>query len=805
MPVVVNGRCREGLPSRFVVSRSIALAGCLAMGCAAHAQETPVVEFDAAFLPVDERSTLDLSRYSHGNPVLPGNYEVDIWMNGEWQVRKNVRFESKTGRADATPCIAHDELLSFGLSLDVPATPADDPCRSIGERIDAATSRLDIGEQRLYIEVPQAAMMRRSSAAVPPAQWDQGIDAGLLAWRTNVRHTSSANRRRTSAFVGIDAGLNLDAWRVRHAGAWSGRRYRGRYGFVERQLGTWRSQLRVGDIAPADDLFAPVRLRGLSVASDARMSVDASDGYMPRVTGTAASHATVRVTQNGMLLRELTVPPGAFVIDDLHAAGRGGDIEVDVLESDGVHRTFRIPFFPVPELLREGHTGYALSAGQARPGRGRAVPLVQASWRHGFPHDITLYTGWRQWPRQTSVVLGGAVDTLAGALAMDITHSAFQNGRNGRLWRLRHGKQWRDGTLVSLSVARGRETSLPTPTTDRSPLASMRRTDLIVQRDLGDERGSLSASISHVSRKRDGGTTVDHAMSWTRGWRRATMDLSLRRSRHDTTGQWTLSVPLGTPASSTNLHASLLGEHSGGARIGVSGSVGDDGTLLYGAALAGHRHEGQRLDASLTKALPVGEVSASIERTDSVRGGSLSAAGGVVFHAGGITFAQRLGEASALVRARGAGGARVGAGPGILIDRSGHAVVSHLTPFRWNSVDLDPSGLPLDVALASTHRRVAPTSGAVVLVPFVTDVATTFLVTAAFADGTPLPFAAEVVDDGGRSVGVIGQAGRVFLRGKDARGRWTVRWEGIGGRCDLQLLTTTKTAAGDVRHIGVCK
>ncbi len=226
--------------------------------------------------------------------------------------------------------------------------------------------------------------------------------------------------------MGIDAGLNLDAWRVRHAGAWSGRRYRGRYGFVERQLGTWRSQLRVGDIAPADDLFAPVRLRGLSVASDARMSVDASDGYMPRVTGTAASHATVRVTQNGMLLRELTVPPGAFVIDDLHAAGRGGDIEVDVLESDGVHRTFRIPFFPCLSFCAKGIR--AMRSVPARPGQVADVPCRWSRRVGGMDFHTTspCIPAGVNGPRQTSVVLGGAVDTLAGALAMDITHSAFR-------------------------------------------------------------------------------------------------------------------------------------------------------------------------------------------------------------------------------------------------------------------------------------------------------------------------------------------------------------------------------------------
>jgi outer membrane usher protein len=201
----------------------------------------------------------------------------------------------------------------------------------------------------------------------------------------------------------------------------------------------------------------------------------------------------------------------------------------------------------------------------------------------------------------------------------------------------------------------------------------------------------------------------------------------------------------------------------------------------------------------------MGEVAAALDRTDSRQAVSLSAAGGLVIHAGGISFSQRLGEAVALVRARGATGARIGGGHGVRVDRRGHAIVPYLTPFRWNSVDLDLTGLPMDVAVVSTHRRVVPTPGAVVLVPFDTDVTRTWLVTASLVDGTPLPFGAEVIDALGRSVGVVGQAGRVFLRAPDTEGHWAVRWKGSPGGCVLRLHDITRTAAGDVRYLGACE
>jgi len=812
MPDTASGRRRR--PRHVLAIACQMLAGWLAMSHCGMAQDIRTVEFDPSFLLDGGPTALDLSRFAHGNPVLPGRYDVDIRMNGEWQARKPVRFEARTGQGDASPCLTHDELILFGLAVEARGVPWDDPCGPIGQRIDGATARLDIGEQRLDIEVPQAAMRRQRSGVVPPGQWEQGITSGLLAWRMNVRHAASAERRRASVFAGMDAGANWKTWRWRHAGAWSAARYRGRHTFVERQLETWRSQLRLGDVVLVDSLFPSVRLRGFSIASDARMNEDALGGYAPRVRGIAATHATVKVTQGGVLLRELSVPPGPFVIDDLYAAGRGGYLEVDIEESDGRHQISRVPFFPVPELVREGESTYAFSAGRTAAGHGLSTSLSQASWRRGFAHGATVYGGWRQAAYHLSLLAGVAVDTLAGAFAMDVTRAFAHNG--SALLRFRHGRQWRNATLLSVSVSHGRDPSFVDSSRQRGMhAASSRRFDVLVQRQLGGDRGALSASASHAVVTRRENVTLDQALSWSRGWRTATMDVSLRRSRRrdamglrtDVSGQFGISMPLGRPASSTNLHATILGESkAGGVRVGISGVADPEGQSTYGLAVGKDRRDGQRFDASVSHAFGVGEVAANVEHAGRMNAGSLSASGGLVIHAGGVTFAPRLGDAAALVHAPGGKGTRVGGSQGVRIDRRGYAVVPYLTPYRWNSVDLDPSGVPLDVAFVSTHRRAAPTAGALVLMPFDTDVSKRLLVTATLGRGDSVPFGAEVVDAAGRSAGIVGQGGRVFLRVDEGVASWTVRWSNEEtGHCVLRLSNGKTTAAGDVRHNGVCE
>lgn len=803
---------RRGRGLRMFASQLF--AACVMVARIARAQEAGEVEFDGAFLTTNGGPVLDVSRFSRGNPVLPGTYHVDIRMNGEWQARRPVRFESVGDRADAHACIARDELLAFGVDpAALPLRESDTPCLLIERRLDSATARFDVGEQRLDIEVPQAAMARRRHGVVPAEQWDDGIAAGLLSWRVNARHTSASRRNATTLLAAVDAGINAGAWRLRHAGSWAGGRYGYRHTYVERSLAVWRARMRIGDLPQTGEWLSPVRLRGISMASDLRMVADGTDGYAPRIKGVALAHARVRVTQAGVLLRELLVPPGPFEIDDLYAASRGGDIEVEI-EEQGRRRTFRVPYFPAPELLREGHTAYAFSAGRAVVARRASPALVQASWRHGFARGVTMMAGARASSDSASLLLGSALSTRAGTVSAEVTHSRWPSGGQGMLWRVRHGRLWGTTTLVSVGIAYGYD-SQPRA---RSALASRqhatRRFDVLVQRELAG-RGVLGVSVSHAS---DGsrGSTQDEAISWARHWRQLSVDLTLRRSRRndasgrssEATGQLSLSMPLGRSPSGAAVYATVPGGARAGApRIGLHGIAGVDGATQYGLALARHPRGSHGVDASLSRRLPWGDLAGAIARSASSRAASLSASGGLVVHAGGVTPAQHLGDAMALVHAWGAKGAGIATGGGTRIGRRGYAVAPHLLPYRWNPIDLDPGGTSLDIAFASTHRRVAPTAGAVVRVPFETEVATTWLVTARFADGRPVPFGAEVLDSASRSAGLVGQGGRIFLRTEDTTGRWTLRWAGdAAGQCTLRLHPPAPTpAAARPHYTGVCE
>jgi len=114
-------------------------------------------------------------------------------------------------------------------------------------------------------------------------------------------------------------------------------------------------------------------------------------------------------------------------------------------------------------------------------------------------------------------------------------------------------------------------------------------------------------------------------------------------------------------------------------------------------------------------------------------------------------------------------------------------VVSQLQAYRQNRVGIDPHGLSTDIALATTSRQIAPTAGAVALVKFETEQGYSLLLSGRQGDGSYLPFAAEVRDADGRTVGHISQGGQALLRVHAPEGTLNVRWgQAADQQCQLQ-------------------
>jgi outer membrane usher protein len=213
----------------------------------------------------------------------------------------------------------------------------------------------------------------------------------------------------------------------------------------------------------------------------------------------------------------------------------------------------------------------------------------------------------------------------------------------------------------------------------------------------------------------------------------------------------------------------------------IDGSLGSDNQFNYSAS-GTHTGDGGGNAGSVNVGYrsPYAVFNASYGDGSGYSQVSANVSGSVIAHQGGVTLGQPLGDTVGIVYLPGAAGARLDNAPGARVDHFGYAVIPYLTPYQVNNIQVDPKGLPLDVQLDATSAQVVPYDGAVVMIKFKTEVGRTMIVRARLDDGNALPFGAEVFDEKGISLGVVGQAGQILLRGVNQTGLLTVRWQKDG-------------------------
>ncbi|EOT7922923.1 fimbria/pilus outer membrane usher protein, partial [Shigella sonnei] len=81
---------------------------------------------------------------------------------------------------------------------------------------------------------------------------------------------------------------------------------------------------------------------GVRLYSSDNMYPDSQQGFAPTVRGIARTAAQLTIRQNGFIIYQSYVSPGAFEITDLHPTSSNGDLDVTIDERDGRITQFRI-------------------------------------------------------------------------------------------------------------------------------------------------------------------------------------------------------------------------------------------------------------------------------------------------------------------------------------------------------------------------------------------------------------------------------------------------------------------------------
>ena len=794
------------------------------------------LQFNPAFLNGESANGADLAWVNAGSALPPGDYNLNVYINTRYAFTGNVTFRAAENRSgEALPCLTPEQFAALGIESRQEKGDAPSPARGcIIVTRSVADARFDFDQKTLTLSftVPQSAMRNVPRGYVSPESWESGIPAAWLNYVVNGANNEYRGETRTreqQLFVSLNSGANLGAWRLRDFTTWTkeGNELTHVQTWLQRDIRALRAQIYAGETYTSSQVFDAVGLRGVALKTDDNMLPASLRGYAPEVRGIARSNATVTVRQNGNIIYQTSVPPGAFVLKDLYPTSAGGDLAVTIQESDGSQTRYTLPFASVPNLVRNGQVKYALGAGKYRPVGNQISPsFAQGELFLGWRYGLTLYGGAQFSERYRGLAFGiGQNLGRFGAYSLDLTHARSQLADNQRYTgdsvRLRYSKLLNNtGTRINFfslrystegfytlsdtawkSMAGGAPKQTVeadgTVTTHYDSvynlhMARKAKNQLLVSQPMG-EYGSLSLSWDQQTYWNTSKTTQSLQFAWNATFRNLSLGISAQRSsslydsRKDNLLALSLSVPLGNPALSTRLRFTATHADPAGttASTGVSGYLPGQENLFYSVnqRYSAQQHYGG--DAALQYEGAWGDYNLGYSYAGDSRNLSYGMSGGAVLHEDGLTLSQPLGNTNILVKAPGAGNVTVLNHRGIKTDSRGYAVIPYATPYRVNQVALDVTTVGSDVELENAIVNKTPTDGALVRATLTTRQGAKAMLIVRHAKDV-LPFGALVSSEDNYASGIVGDGGSLYLTGLSAKGTLSAAWgRGSGQRCTI--------------------
>lgn len=781
--------------------------------------------FNPAFLGDDPSLVADLSRFERGAENLPGNYRVDIYVNGNAAGVRELEFRAMPDSAELYPCLSGEMLEEF--YVNTAALKDIDPasaCLNISNIIQDAKTTPLLDKLRLNISIPQSAMRPEFRGYVSPERWENGITAAYLNYQYSGNNKLSGNSVN-SQFVNIQGGINVGPWRLRDFSTYSD--YAGRREWnhisteIMRTFPGITSVLTFGDTYSSSDIFDTVRLRGIKLETDQSMLPQNLQGFAPSVRGIARTAARVSIKQNGYEIYQTNVQPGAFEITDFYPSSTNGDLEVSIDEEDGRREVFVVPYSAVPSLQREGQKSYSLAIGRLEGGLSqREEDVIQGELKWGLPAGFTLYGGLQASNNYQAYALGGGVNLGSfGAVSGDITHASASliNGsqENGQSLRFLYAKSLNSyGThfqLVGYRYSTKGFYSLNESTFESLPGSQRYAKKGQAQASINQTMGDIASLYVSASRQTYWGRDdIDQSIQVGVNGNVRSLSWGVAYSQSQTSiggNDRSVALNFSVPLMSPDAHARRSGMNmTSNASFGTT--FERDGTSRHRASLGGTFFEDSRLSYNLNQSYDTkgtgngtdgslgyigryGDVMIGLSQSSSSRQLRTGFSGGLIVHGGGITAGPKLGETNILVDTGGISGLAIDGVSGVKTDYFGHALVTNASPYRENRISLDTRSFDSETEAEETVSNVVPNRGAIVKTSFSMRTGKKALITL-IRDGKPLPFGTIVSLSGKanekRSSGIVGDEGQVFMSGLPESGTLTASWgEGASKSCEAQF------------------
>ncbi len=791
------------------------------------------IEFDSDFLRGKGFRNMSNAELKKLGNVRPGPLTVDIYRNGTSMGKSSVLFTTPPGEenGNAKPCITRELFMQLNVkpsavstqgmaALSPPdaesATQDAKTCLYLEDWVNGASADFDKSALQLKLSIPQAYLTRQSNASVSTSMLTRGDNAGFVNYNFN-HYQAQGN---TSDYLGLNSGLNLDGWQLRHSSfltqgdstnGQSAHQYTSGETFVRRPLIDWKSSLALGDTNSFSPIIGGVPLRGLRLSSEEGMMSDDERSYRPVVRGIARTNARVRVMQNNVVFFEQTVPPGPFELNDINPPAALGDLEVIVTEADGGQQNFVEPYSLSAGKLSPGSLRYSTSAGNYRPNATSVnhAAVLQAYVRYGLNKwvspgvELLMASNYQNLGLQTTFnnPWGGltlnSLYAQTKELASNSTGQAFNVNYTAPAmgpFQFYGGLSEQSRAYVAPNTAL---TGMPFDVNGSYNFKSSRYFSLSLNMR---SYGGVSLSMVDQNTWATNSQSRQRRASYFTNWQRINLNAYLSQSnfadgnKSTSSVGFSIAIPLESSGKLGSVSASYTqSDQSDATRsLSYSGSMGPNNTAYYNL---NHSQTGadNSSGGSLNYAHPWGNLGGNLSSSSSgaVQTG-LSASGSVVLHRDGVIMAPPLGGTFAIVEVPQGEGVRLQGG-NARINQRGYGVVTNLSPYYLNDVQISLEGASVDLDIDNAGQKVAPVEGAIVRLKFDTTVGRPLLLRLSTSSGERIPIGANVTNSQGVDVGIVGQGSRALVRVKTPRDKLNVVWgENANEHCTTQYALDEK-------------
>jgi len=805
------------------------------------------VDFNTDVLDAADRRNIDFSRFSQAGYVMPGQYQLQMMVNGQaiaptpFMVSFSERGDTVVSQEDSSlpqPCLTPEMIDKMGLTADSLKKVAwwqDGQCADFSS-LPGVTIRADVSTGNLNINMPQAWLEYSDATWLPPSRWDSGISGLLLDYNLNgnVTKPSQGQQSQSLSYNGT-TGANLGAWRLRAdyqgylnhtTGSNMGTQSQFDWSrfYMYRAIPRWQANLSLGENYINSDIFSTWRYTGASLESDERMIPPKLRGYAPQVSGVADTNARVVISQQGRILYDSTVPAGPFSIQDLDSSVRG-TLDVKVIEQNGQTKTFQVTTAYVPYLTRPGQIRYKLVSGRSRgldahDTEGPVFAGGEASW--GISNSWSLYGGTTIAGDYNALAAGVGHDlNQFGTLSADVTQSlakfygvagAPHERMQGKSWRLSYSKRF-DAQNADITFA-GYRFSEQNYMTMQQYLDARYRNDwsgrekefytVTLNKNIEDYQTSVNLQYSYQTYWNQVSENY-YTLSVNRyfeafGFRNVSAGLTASRSQYQGRSNDSVFMRLSIPWGTGN--ASYGGNLSDGRftqTVGYSDKLNnglDSYSINAGINTGGNsgQEDGGQFSGYYNRNSPIANLSVNASTVQNsysslginVAGGMTLTAKGAALHAGGMNGGTRL-----LVDTDGVAEVPVDGGR-VYTNQWGIGVVTDISSYYRNTTSVDLNRLPDDMEATRSVVESALTEGAIGYRKFEVLKGARVFAVLNLADSRNPPFGAVVTSAKGRELGMVSDGGLAWLSGVNPGERLNVSWDGQT-QCAVDIPTEVAT------------